>query len=412
MPSDPKKPFAARRPPQADDDEPVRILDPVDDEGFADARDRAAHDATGHPLIDRALPDFNIPDPPLPPSPPRPPPVAPKTFRRSDSVGPANETVFSIDPADDFGEYDLAPSSVMEPAARPRPLRQLKPTTVFDDRNCRKCGYSLLGLPSDARCPECGTPIVDGGGSDLLCFASGEWLGQIVLGCRLVMWGLIAYVASFFGAIALVTVAASQGISSDAVDLLGAGVNFGLSATILGGAWLLTTPDPSHRGEAEYGMRRKAVRVLACFGLGAAVCGGLASLPQLPTAVQQMAEAGNALLYLPWLAGHGTIAFYLKKVAERIPDPYLADRAEFVASALWGASAALGVVVIGTIGITLLKQAAGPVGAGTGIACGACLSGLLLLTLGAFLIVYVIMLEGFARRIDEQRKFSDPTASV
>ncbi|MCA9300396.1 MAG: hypothetical protein KDA28_15100, partial [Phycisphaerales bacterium] len=32
---------------------------------------------------------------------------------------------------------------------------------IEDDTPCMQCGYNLVGLRSDERCPECGTPITD-----------------------------------------------------------------------------------------------------------------------------------------------------------------------------------------------------------------------------------------------------------
>ena len=152
MSSKREQPLGARPAGPGDDDEPVPILDPIDDSGFFDARDSAAHDATGNPLVDRPLPDFDVPEPP-------PMPEVPRSFRRSDAVGPANETVFAVDPGDDFGEYDLAPDPDPQPQPRPRPLVIARQVEQFDEPICRKCGYSLLGLPREGRCPECGTPI-------------------------------------------------------------------------------------------------------------------------------------------------------------------------------------------------------------------------------------------------------------
>lgn len=91
-------------------------------------------------------------------------------------------------------------------------LRGAQPQTTVTDRKCRKCGYSLKGLPQGGVCPECGTPFAGvrvGRFCDNLTDAPIEYLrtlrlGLLMLGGAVVVLvsGLAATFILGFGAIA------------------------------------------------------------------------------------------------------------------------------------------------------------------------------------------------------------------
>jgi hypothetical protein len=69
---------------------------------------------------------------------------------------------------------------------------------------CVHCGYSLRGLATTGRCPECGSPVADSTHGDRLRFAPPKWLNQIRLGILLrlllVILAMVMFAFATFGA--------------------------------------------------------------------------------------------------------------------------------------------------------------------------------------------------------------------
>ena len=58
--------------------------------------------------------------------------------------------------------------------------------------HCIECGYDLFSLDPAGRCPECGYDIELSLRSDLLEFASPDWLSRLVQGTTVILWTVIA----------------------------------------------------------------------------------------------------------------------------------------------------------------------------------------------------------------------------
>lgn len=76
----------------------------------------------------------------------------------------------------------------------PRMLRRaIPPKAISEPTPCRFCGYDLIGLMNDARCPECGKPIKpkDGlrYGADQMVEAPIQYLRLLALGGNLMLFG-------------------------------------------------------------------------------------------------------------------------------------------------------------------------------------------------------------------------------
>lgn len=126
---------------------------------------------------------------------------------------------------------------------------------VQGDCPCRRCGYNLRGLHGNRRCPECGTAIGLSVLGDLLRFANAEWLAQLIRGVRLIFAGIVA--AVFLNYVCVEALTGGASVLAELVDSAGALI-------LLGGAWMVTMPDPSGLGEAQYGRVRRFIRARCC----------------------------------------------------------------------------------------------------------------------------------------------------
>jgi predicted Zn-ribbon and HTH transcriptional regulator len=88
----------------------------------------------------------------------------------------------------------------------PRELRPAKAglgEVVLTDRPCKRCGYSLRGLPTNGTCPECGLPIGGGGNrfkriNNNLANAPLGYLNSLHWGLVLMACFSVSSVAAFF----------------------------------------------------------------------------------------------------------------------------------------------------------------------------------------------------------------------
>ena len=78
----------------------------------------------------------------------------------------------------------------MDPSLQP-PVR-----VVETEIACTRCGYSLRGLATTGRCPECGWSVEASLQGGLLRFAGPEYLASLVLGARIVIFTNIANLAA------------------------------------------------------------------------------------------------------------------------------------------------------------------------------------------------------------------------
>jgi len=121
------------------------------------------------------------------------------------------------------------------------------------DLPCRQCGYNLRSLARDARCPECGFPVIRCLRRDDLGYGDPRYVARVALGAYL-LWGTsVAALPTLF-----------------LLGAYGTGARLAAYALAAVAAWLVTTPDPSGIGETEYGPTRRAARTLVPIGLLAA----------------------------------------------------------------------------------------------------------------------------------------------
>lgn len=96
------------------------------------------------------------------------------------------------------------------------------------------------------------------------------------------------------------------------------------------GWWLLTEPDPSGLGEDRYGTARKIIRVGLVCGVANTVLDvgrSVMSLPPFAFAMLQIVDIGLGLM---WVISFFAGLNYLRKLANRIPDGKMSNRAKFL----------------------------------------------------------------------------------
>ncbi len=253
---------------------------------------------------------------------------------------------------------------------------------IAGDLVCRRCAYNLRGLPGGGRCPECGLPVGRSAWGDMLRYSDPAWVEKLQHGLLLALCGLLCRVA-----VALMARLAATGADAPVLMAL-----LDLGATMVGyyGVWRLTTRDPSGIGEDQYGRTRRFIRfalvVALVLDIGAAMTTVMVALPVALLAGPPIAVILTTLLDVAALLA--TLS-YLEKLARRVPDDDLADRAQVL---LW---ALVVLLVTGVIGVLLIAftQSGAVDGAGivAGVLAAASCAGVFLLLLFAGMLLALLL---------------------
>jgi hypothetical protein len=250
---------------------------------------------------------------------------------------------------------------------------------------CKRCGYNLCGLQPTGRCPECAAPIEFSMRGFYLRFADPQWLEKLALGTRLILWGLLIAI--------VVDIAAMFMLRYD----LFLRQMIAMAAGSIGyyGIWLLTEPDPGKFDEIAGITARKVVRGALLAGIGLQVVEiAVPRLATSPTANVMIVLAINLPAAVLRIVGEVAQLAYLQRLAGRIPNRILEDRANFLKRAIgvsYGIFAAVGIVaaVIFAVGGS---RAAVMRGSWSGLAVFGCVEGVVGLALLTFAIMFLILI--------------------
>jgi hypothetical protein len=284
-------------------------------------------------------------------------------------------------------------------AADPWPRAEV----MMADAACRRCRYNLRGLPFDGRCPECGTPVAYSTRGDFLCFSEPAWAATLQRGTLLLLIGLLVLIA---GAV----VGSAERAPGHRLGMIGAVVGFAGHLFYVAGGWLLTTPDPGGLCEDQYGTSQRLIRFAVVVGLADKIVGFARQTQAFPPAAYLAITLLGSAATLVSLVGLFATLTYLSKLARRIPDDALADRARTV---MWGIGVPYGVIAVGTIVTVLMMLGSGQPRARGGrspalLAFG-CVGGLSALVLLVFGVIYLVLLGRLARRFGEQAAIARAT---
>jgi hypothetical protein len=225
---------------------------------------------------------------------------------------------------------------------------------------------------------------------DLLRYSDPTWLKGLRRGITLIIWAVvIGIVGAFLG-----------GLLRSALGPLPASF-ISLIAELMSvwGAWLLTEPDPSGLGERQYGAVRQVIRVTLLISVASQLLHLVKELSTMPPPAALLIQLVVVLAAIAGVVGQFAQLRYLSKLAFRIPDVKLAERAVFL---MWAFGVSYGLLVVLGGLLTLSIALTGRSGGGLPMELIGCVALLLVIAVLIFGIMYLVMLARFGRAIELQ----------
>ena len=248
------------------------------------------------------------------------------------------------DENEDWLEHPVTPGHFDAPAQQD-PVQQ-----VDFDLNCVRCSYNLRSTLSTGSCPECGEPVDTSLRPDLLHMANPAWLGKLRKGMNWLITAIIinlAFIPIIF--IIAIAAAASAGPSGTGDLPLAAMIVLGAIGTVMAiiyivAAWFITEPESDLISSYP---SRSVARFTILPGMGLSVVSQFfnASNQAAALTVGSVIDlASSAMLAIGFLA----CLWYLRRLANRIPEPSLAKQTMIV---FWGNIAWIGAMFLVVLGM-------------------------------------------------------------
>jgi hypothetical protein len=284
-------------------------------------------------------------------------------------------------------------SSFYPPKMEPRPMS----AALAADLVCRNCRTSLQGLAFDAQCPKCGAAVSLSMRGDLIRYSDPKWIDRLRFGVNLSVWSFIASCVGLAGYFFFQN--QSRQIIDPAIPL---SVEIVGSVMDLLGSWLYTSRDPCGLGENRYGKVRKAVRVFMVINLLLVAFLAAQEFGTLPPGIARAAGVVGVICQWVFVVSLSVRLRYLSELATRIRDTLLTERARFLSRAI-GISAGI------FIGMGLLMTLGKRRPDCLDDSFTDCLGVVYLVTgaaLSVFLIMNILLLVKFGRRLKEQSRLA------
>jgi hypothetical protein len=278
-----------------------------------------------------------------------------------------------------------------EPAAAPPQARGRK--VVAADVPCRKCQYNLRGLAADGKCPECGSPVRVSIRGPLIRYSDPQWVDLLRRGINCIIWGVVAAI------LGVIVGAVISGATGNAVPAIL--ISLCSSLLIVAGSWFLTSPDPSGIGEDAYGTSRKVIRITLIIRVISDLTGFAEQTGTFPPDVRRLLVVLGIIAQISGVVGTMAMLNYLSKLAERIPDDQLSERAKFLMYAIgtcYGIFIAL-IAIIALAASSAARGGGGGLGAVAGLGCIFFIVGIALIV---FMIRYLLFLGSLNTQLAEQ----------
>lgn len=185
-------------------------------------------------------------------------------------------------------------------------------------------------------------------------------------------------------------------VNTDIITLAGQGL-------IIYGTWQLTEPDPSGLGEDQYGTIRKFIRIALLVGIAGTILDIMSNALSLPLPFMQMLAVVQGLAGLVGIIGFCCQLIYLSRLTMRLPDDAMSRRAKSLA---WTIGISYGVVFVVGIIAALIVSGGTPGGGLAVLGCAGGIFGLAVLIAG---IMYLLLLERFAKRMKAEAEMARQT---
>ncbi len=190
--------------------------------------------------------------------------------------------------------------------------------TISFDLPCSICAYNLRGLSLDGDCPECGQRVAASFRGDFLKNANPLWIARVHVGFNILMWVLVVGSSLLLIQHLLAVVAPPQYFSNPTdwwhrINRFLLHIKYALPSLTWLAIWLVTIPESAGTDDAT--SLRRSVRVLVTMSLALSLLPSLllyGRLFQWLTATDGV--SAGVLIFLFYL--------YLKRLAQRVPDPW------------------------------------------------------------------------------------------